>query len=444
VVLNYCGAYPTPNTTGNGYNRPAGASGQNATSTLDWKPGFATLTAVTGYRHTVSDDVEGIGGIPYPIIDVHLIEDDATEWSQEVRLTSTEGGALTFGDKLSWIAGLYYYNESFTQNRDINILNAVKLVDDNAGVTKSEAAFISGSYKFTESLSATVGGRYTHDDKHHNFFGPTTPVRLYQQADFHNFSPEGTLQYAFDKERMVYVRYAEGYRGGGFDGQPPPTHLEPFLPETVKSYEIGAKTQWLDNRLRINVDAYTSKYKDLQRQVSINGTTLITQNAASGTTQGVELETIFLLTKQLKFNLSMAYLDAKYDLFYGDVLGNGMSQNLSWMRFNFAPKWSGVLSSEYEVPIAALGRAVFNVQYNYSTSQNLNIVESPESGQPSYGLLGASVTFHDPKNRYFLSLYGRNVLNKQYRVDFEPVSGLASVVIDGMPATWGISVGVNF
>jgi iron complex outermembrane receptor protein len=243
---------------------------------------------------------------------------------------------------------------------------------------------------------------------------------------------------------MVYARFAEGYRGGGFDGQPLATNLAPYRAETVRSYELGTKTQWLDDRVRINADVYRSNYSNLQRTVSIQGSTLITQNAASARIQGAEVESIFLATQHLKLNLSGGYLDAGYERFFADVLGTGIPMDLSHMRFPFSPRWSGNAGAEYDIPIGEVGRVVWNLDYSYQTSQSLNIVDSPETTQGPYGLLGASLTFNGPRDRYHVSVYGKNILNKQYRVDFEPVSGLASTVIDGMPATWGISVGAKF
>src|SRR5690606_24984741 len=100
-----------------------------------------------------------------------------------------------------------------------------------------------------------------------------------------------------------------------------------FAPETVDSYEVGFKTEWLDRRLIANLAIFYSDYKDLQRDtVQSDGSGGIAQgvqNAANATIQGVELETQFRVTEALSFRAAVGYLDAQYDDFIADI-GTGV------------------------------------------------------------------------------------------------------------------------
>ncbi len=125
---------------------------------------------------------------------------------------------------------------------------------------------------------------------------------------------------AFDASRTVnlYAKYATGYRSGGASSRSV-TYRE-FGPEDVKSYEIGAKTEWFDRRLRVNAAAYimdrTGSQVDFSTVVSTGGTstrnTLDTINAP-GTTKirGVEVDFIARVTENLQLSGAYAYTYTK-------------------------------------------------------------------------------------------------------------------------------------
>src|SRR5690606_34673236 len=149
----------------------------------------------------------------------------------------------------------------------------------------------------------SFGDRQSWDKKSHYFLPAGVLVPGYEAGKFKNNSLEVGTQYRFDETKMIYARYAQGYRGGGFVSNPGTLLAAArFEPETVDSYEIGIKTEWFNRRLRLNVSAFHNQYKDMQqsiiRPVQLpNGATsffTVTQNAAKARTQGVEVETIII------------------------------------------------------------------------------------------------------------------------------------------------------
>src|SRR3546814_14996201 len=96
---------------------------------------------------------------------------------------------------------------------------------------------------------------------------------------------------------MVYFRYAEGYRGGGFIGLPGSLAASepPYGPETSKSYEIGARTEFFDRALLVNLTLFDVRYDALQRTTALPGpnTTFVqtTPNVAKALTPGLHLQT---------------------------------------------------------------------------------------------------------------------------------------------------------
>ena len=96
-----------------------------------------------------------------------------------------------------------------------------------------------------------------------------TGIPFTGNEDWSKFTPRVGLSYQLDNA-MIYASYSEGFRSGGFNGRnTAPANAGPYDPEKVKSIEIGAKTDWLDNRLQVNVAAFFVDYADKQEDVEI-------------------------------------------------------------------------------------------------------------------------------------------------------------------------------
>ena len=96
---------------------------------------------------------------------------------------------------------------------------------------------------------------------------------------------------------MAFFTYSKGYRSGGFNGRVNSVEeaRDPFEPETVDNYELGIKSEWLDNRLRINANIFYMEYEDKQEELQLpdssgTGQKTIVTNASSATIQGLEFD----------------------------------------------------------------------------------------------------------------------------------------------------------
>ena len=119
------------------------------------------------------------------------------------------------------------------------------------------------------------------------------------------------LSYHIDDDRMVYATYSEGFRVGGSNPLKPNSIMPRlYKSDTLKNYEIGAKTEWLQHRLRFNISAYSMDWSNFAVQVEDpqNGTNpetgadeppvfqLAYVNLPSATIEGVESELSFVLS----------------------------------------------------------------------------------------------------------------------------------------------------
>ena len=168
--------------------------------------------------------------------------------------------------------------------------------------TDSYAAYAQGSFAFNDQLSGILGLRYTRDEKDFTVqsLRLRTPIELLpyseQSGSWTDTSFRTGLDFRWTDDVLVYFSVAEGFKSGGFNGRARNVgELEGYDPETILSYEIGMKSEWLDHRLRLNLAAFYSDYEDVQlTEQHVDPATLlqtiVTQNAGDAEIKGFEVE----------------------------------------------------------------------------------------------------------------------------------------------------------
>ena len=124
-----------------------------------------------------------------------------------------------------------------------------------------------------------------------------------------NVTPSVTVAYQLSEDANVYLRYAEGYRSGGFNGRSstPDQVRTAFEPETLDAYELGLKSLLWERRLQLNLAAFLSDYKDLQQVLTAPTSTgvgfqTINDNVGKIQITGAEVETRLAALEQRKVN----------------------------------------------------------------------------------------------------------------------------------------------
>lgn len=340
--------------------------GWSATSNIEYQLNEnLTLTSVTGYRETTDElrqdaaqgpNIESVfiaapgpgfllGTSDFAFSEQFRVQ-DANQFSQEFRLSGRAS------DKLDFVAGLYYLNSKYTSrggefepgifgtNRFFNSPTP----DDTTAAQQAEAfaAFVDGTYAITDRLSFSGGFRFSYEEKDFQtefvFRGdldtngdniPDTPNPLTGQTvdeteDWSSPTWRAILQYDVSDDAMIYGGYSRGFRSGGFNGRggTPATAGTPYDQETVDSFEIGARAEFFDNRVRINPTAFYSKTDDKQEErlalVPGGGDSefdTFVENAASVEIKGFELEVLARLTEEFTVRGAFGYVDAEFDEF---------------------------------------------------------------------------------------------------------------------------------
>jgi iron complex outermembrane receptor protein len=473
----------------NGHRVDAQGEHLNIDYTID--PG--TFTWVQGYRaqdSSLPSDYTGVVG-PISVFDANR-SDRRKTWQEELRFASKQMGDFNF------VAGAFYQhdNTKFCVAQVLGIYDLFGVptppglqpggynnnpqVLCNEQTEESKALYGETNYKFTDATTLTVGARITQDSKdwigRQQVFvqqlpsptGAIVPGFTYTQLgdlmNAGNFSayPYGvvtdshswtqptyrvTLSHQFDKDVFGYVNFSHGFKGGGYNDQvgtggTPITDAEkqPTNPEKADSFEVGAKTELFERRVRLNEALFYVRYTDLIRQVvspitnanGQQGEETLFKNAAKMTTYGIENELTVRITDGLTLRAPFSFQHCEYGSFTTlNPNGNGSVVDLSGLPVNRCPDVTATLDLNYTLPVAWTdGRIVIDVNDNY-VSKNLDTysIALPYSSftqtyADARALLGASVTYNAPDNRWFARVYGRNLTNKLYKESGQNVDPL--------------------
>ena len=358
---------------------------------LAYKFDAFTLKSITGYADFKVDRTAD-SDMSASQIAVDFQRTTAKTFSQELQILSAGSGPL------GYVAGYYYFKDKLRGTLDSvqqpRIIRSEALTspltlpqngggfyDDPIAETESNAVYAQLSWKATDQLTFTFGGRRTEDKKDFRFanansvlprnaggqpdttlinldtpsppnsaFGtagasncvpargpgfycdPADPSILfgatYDQKTFTKSTGRAAVDFKLSKNSLVYASYSTGFRSGGFNSGQAIESARTFLPEEVKAIEIGSKNRFLGNTLQINAAAYANKYTNLQeqRQVPVGLTTISTIfNAAKARANGLEAEVEWLASDRLSLGGTLSLLDAKYTSFPDVALPFGTS-----------------------------------------------------------------------------------------------------------------------
>jgi iron complex outermembrane receptor protein len=204
----------------------------------------------------------------------------------------------------------------------------------------------------------------------------------------------------------------------------------PFRAEKVTSYEAGAKTQWLDNRVRLNAAAFLSNYKDLQITVIGPAGADIVQNAGHIRISGVEGEFAAEPVARMLLNGSFGYLNY-HTVDLGSAAGVAGGPTLT-TKPAYVPTWKFNVGAQYAIDLAGGSVLTPRVDWTYQTEVFNDPSNDPLARQPAYGLLDARVTWDTPDRHWQVAVLVQNALNKVYYVNMYDDSGSFGVV-DGQP-----------
>ncbi|WP_374570633.1 TonB-dependent receptor [Phenylobacterium sp.] len=439
-------------------NRPDSLSRDNygASLTGTYRFDFGTLTSITAYRTSSYDASLDDDQNQVDYLSSDLWSDTTKVFSQELRL------AGNLGERVNYIVGAYYARQTIKTDRILTIGLGFGIPGDPALTTvgsvktTSYAAFGNVDYHVTDRLTASLGLRYSKEDKSVDFVQDDRdgvfqllglPSLSYaNDTSDEDLSPTVSLSYKFNDDVMAYGRVARGFKSAAFNVDlVSSTQGLAAGPESATTTEAGVKSDLFGRRLRANVSVFTTKYDDLQvSQLLGSGVTL--SNAGKATINGAEVELTGYVSPALRLEASAGYIDATYDRFQNcgvpTSLGGG-STDCSGNRVIGAPEFTFHAAAEYTHPVS-MGDVVARVDFNSQSSTYFEATNSTRFESDARSVVDARIGLRT--ERWDAFVWGKNLTDEVYETykDDRSSVGVLQTTAYGEPRTYGVTLTGRF
>ena len=405
------------------------------------------LISITSYRDAQFEAVTDDDQLPQNL-QASFFDEDNGQFTQEFRIQSPAEGDFT------WLAGLYYFESERSTGRSSQI--GEELVGPLWGVATtpisvdntSYAAFFHADWVLTDRLSMTFGVRYNEGKKkidwsqiNENKSGlpPSVPVApgillgdtpgiLFgllegETKETHkedSTSPMIALNYQLNDDTLIYGRYSNAAKAGGFNAEFMldfgNMDLFEHDQETVDAYELGLKTTLLEDTVRLNLAVFEMNFEDYQYQGRIDhprgldSQLLVMANAAEVTVEGIEAELTWVPIDNLRVTANATWLDAGYDEF---TIG-GSATDFSGNPLIYAPELKYFIGVQY---LAQLGNGslIFDVDYSSVGEQYTDADKLERNLIADYSLANARIAYTPSGGDWELAFWGRNLGDEDYR-----------------------------
>lgn len=433
--------------------------GHALTVTWDLSPDI-TLKSLTGYRRLDDDNRGNFNGVLYFDGFIPWIAVKQSQFSQEFQ-------AIGKADRLDWVAGAYFFREDSRQEfrnyfslDEFGIVTGTPMtpipvtnIDPLTGLpspativhadSRSQAFY--GQATWTPALAEdriklTAGGRYTRDHK----TGDRNSTSDFDIAT-DRFDPLVSASYAWSPAMMSYVKWSTAYRSGGTN--PLSVSFGEFKPEKVKTWEVGNKAEFWDQRARVNIALFHSDYEHMQMDfIDPNGPIVVqeTINAErKASVEGAELELTVTPIERLVLGINYAYLDGDMPPQPNPFMGGALQK----FETTSTPRHSGSATIDYAFLATSWGRwaahidATSTSDYAYVAFNNLR--------RDSSTVLNARIALNDIPigiGKLALSVWGKNLTNEE-SIDFAFAVGtppISVVQAFNEPRTFGADAIMKF
>lgn len=395
------------------------------------------LSFLSGYRE-LEDDLSSRIGFPY------TQQTDQDQFSQEITLSSNYDGAFNF------VSGVYYFNETVQ-------MDSVFVFPGELGVeTEAYAAFVQTTYDFNDTLTLTTGLRFTDETKEIDGFIPGTGNGRNEELGFDNTTYNIALNNQFTKDVMAYVSYSTGFKSGGWS---PDCFSEAacFVPvdeEELDAFEIGVRSDLLDNSLRLNATYFYNMYDNLQIASTVPGVGFTRFNVDETEISGIELEAIYQVSDSLTINLTFGTIDGEYTELTlaqaGGLTNNGVSPGCNDvvsiecakdLQLKNAPDYKGTIGFTHRMALGD-GELTSRIDFSSEGDSYSLVANAPTHSLTSVDtLVNARIAYEPNNGKWALALWGKNLTDEHY-ARAAAAADFSQYAAD--PLMWGIDAEYRF
>jgi iron complex outermembrane recepter protein len=445
------------------------------------------LFYIGSYREYNSKFGQDQDATPIPIAQLDN-ELDHYAYTNELRVNFKAGDGLLEGT-----VGAFQLKQkgTYTARVDLNyvtpVIDFIHGPDTTPSTTK--AVFATATVRPVEGLGITGGIRYTKDKKVYTYFRSNPDGTI--PNGFNCFVVNGVFSepncilsglfnipglfkgnrtdwrivadYRFSPGFLAYASVSTGFKGGGVNPRPfVSDQARPFNPETLTTYEVGFKADFLDRKIRLNGAAFLNKYEDitLGKQVcpesSLPSPCLRPDNIGSADVKGIELELTIRPASGFTIDGSFSYLDHKYttatQLLYPTVAA-GPNNPLVLVNTAipksaitpYTPKTSYSIGAQYDHEFGA-GLASIRFDGAYQSKLFTSSENTIWSKIPGRFIGNGQISFTTSDKDWKATLEVKNLFDKYYFLSVSDITTALGAVtgVPGLPRTWMASIKRSF
>lgn len=397
------------------------------------------LVSITAWRRTKGEQYLDGDDSSRPISETPTNQ-SFRQFTQEVQILSPTGSAF------DWIVGAFYMNADGGWDPIRVFANGVQV--NQAFLfsrSTSLAGFAQANLEIGSRGKLTVGARYSYDKK--DYRRSSAPG-----ADVADSWRRPTWRLSYDHRvsdtTLAYASYNRGYKSGVYNTLfGPPVSVDP---EIVDSFELGLKNELFDRRVRFNVAAFYTDFRDIQVRSQQPGNAAVSlQNAAAARIYGLDADLYAALGRDLQFQLGFSWLNARYtdfpraeiyvpratggnQLTIGDASGDPLPRT---------PKFSGNVGVNYDHRFADESRIFASA--NLYLADTIYWAPGARVKSDPYGVLNGTIGYAFPGNHFTIEAFARNLTDARYPSYFVP-SANADRISYAVPRTYGVKAGFRF
>lgn len=426
---------------------------QDLSAKIDIDTEVGTITSITAWNDV--NVRSAADAAPYSRTPADGTQDGRVKteaFSQELRLTSP-------GDQpLRYIVGAYYLNlqrndlltlgldlgpgilrEGIRFGDPINPTFFALLADRNSD---AYAGFAQVNYDVTEKVEISGAIRYDRDERTQDDL-LDDPDAGERSADFSRWQPKVSVTFKPNENFTVFGNYSQGFRSGGFNPPGVKEAAESFIvpvlgvqdifdKETSETFEIGLKSQFMDNRLRINAAAFMTDVKNQHyfSFISAIGAQIIT-NIDKVDLWGFEIEATLNAAEGLDLYAAIGMTDSEIKAYQVDPTAVG-----SWAPY--VPKYTFNAGAQYRTPVSGSVDVMARIDWERRGKQYWE--PNNFAARSSIDLVRARFGFESEDHGWSLMAWARNLFDEEYNEEF--VSG--GFVQIAQPRTYGVEFTKRF
>ena len=419
-----------------------------------------TVKSLTSYADLEEETTSNFGGSLYfnGLVVDQTIEQD--QWTQELQLIGST-------DRFKWVAGLYYFEEDvrdvsqdlfsldifgalggpllapIVPPTSIDLFSGLESpVRDVEAVAKSRAVY--GHVTWTppvlgDRLHLDVGLRYTNDDRQGS---RTDPVLATFDLNTDEVDPSIAITFDWTDGISTYAKWGTAYKAGGVS--PRSASFLPYFEEEAETFEFGLKSEFWDQRARLNAALFFTDYDGLQLNFSdpVNIAVVETINATNtAQIDGLEIDLTVIPIPGLVVGLSYTYLDGDMPLQPNPLAGGALEQ-FSLVQ---TPEHAGALTVDYTFEPFSFGTLTAHLDVTTTDKYAFIAASIDERFFDAYTLVNARLTLGDiplggSAGSLTASVWGKNLTDEEFLVLGFPIGPAGSTQAFGTPRTVGFSL----